>query len=84
MPTLEIFSQKKINVGKFANLKKALSKHGIAFGNGVVEILKGEENLSPKTDHEQKALKDVPDRFRLAGEVEVLGNVSLRLDPLRS
>jgi ferredoxin len=81
MPTIEfLLEKKKIKVGKFANLKTASTKHGIEVGNGVMEIVEGTENLSPKTAIEKMLLKDKPDNYRLAGQAEVLGDVCVITD----
>lgn len=41
----------------------------------VVEIVDGLENLSPKTDFENKKLKNKPANYRLACQTLVNGNV---------
>jgi len=92
MPTIEfLVEKKKINVGKFANLREATLKHGIDVytgvdrvancrGNGlcgtcVMEIVEGVENISPKTAFEKFNLKGKPDNIRLSCQAEVLGNI---------
>ena len=44
----------------------------------VVEIVDGLENLSPKTDFENKKLKNKPANYRLACQTLVNGNVSVK------
>ncbi len=81
MPTIEfLIEKKKINVGQFANLKDAGKKHGINMGNGLVEVVEGIENLSPKSFVERTFLKDRPDNIRLAGQTEVIGDVCVITD----
>jgi len=50
-------------------------------GTCVVEIVEGMENLSPKTDFEQKVLKKKPESFRLACQTLVNGSVSVKTKP---
>jgi ferredoxin len=48
----------------------------------VVEIVEGAENLSPKTEFEQKKLKNKPSNYRLACQTLVnQGNVSVKTKP---
>jgi len=48
----------------------------------VVEIVEGLENLSPKTEFEQKKLKNKPDNYRLACQTLInQGNVSVKTKP---
>ena len=48
----------------------------------VVEIVDGLENLSPKTDFEEKKLKNKPNNYRLACQTLVnQGNVSVKTRP---
>jgi ferredoxin len=78
MPTIEFLLEKqKIKVGKFSNLKAAAKKHGIHLGSGVVEVVEGEDHLSPKTTLEKTFLKGQPENYRLAGQTEVLGDVCI-------
>ena len=50
-------------------------------GTCVVEIVEGMENLSPKTDFEQKVLRKKPESFRLACQTLVNGPVSVKTKP---
>jgi len=50
-------------------------------GTCVVEIVEGMENLSPRTDFEQKVLKKKPESFRLACQTLVNGPVSVKTKP---
>ena len=92
MPTVEfLVEKKKINIGKFANLREAALKHGIDVyvgmdrlanckGHGMcgtctMEIVEGAENLSPKTKIEGFQLKGKPGNVRLSCQTEVLGNI---------
>lgn len=47
----------------------------------VVEIVEGLENLSPKTDFEVRKLKKKPENYRLACQVQVNGDVSVKTKP---
>lgn len=51
-------------------------------GTCVVEIVDGIENLSPRTEFEEKKLKNKPNNYRLACQTLVnQGNVSVRTKP---
>lgn len=50
-------------------------------GTCVVEITEGIENLSPRTDFENLKLKRKPDSYRLACQVVVNGNISVKTKP---
>lgn len=50
-------------------------------GTCVVEIVAGMENLSPKTDFEQKVLRKKPESYRLACQTLVNGAVSVKTKP---
>ncbi|MEB3173857.1 MAG: 2Fe-2S iron-sulfur cluster-binding protein [Cyanobacteriota bacterium] len=50
-------------------------------GTCVVEIVAGMENLSPKTDFEQKVLRKKPESYRLACQTLVNGPVSVKTKP---
>ena len=50
-------------------------------GTCIVEIVSGMENLSPKTDFEQRKLKRKPDSYRLACQTLVNGPVSVKTKP---
>jgi ferredoxin len=50
-------------------------------GTCVVEIVEGMENLSPKTDFEQKVLRKKPESFRLACQTLVNGSISVKTKP---
>lgn len=76
MPTIEFLLQnKKVNVGKYANLKKAARKSGIDVGNGIMEIVEGTDNLSPRTCIEKFLLKGKPESIRMSCQAEVLGDL---------
>lgn len=53
-------------------------------GTCVVEVVEGMENLSPKTDVEQRKLKKKPDSYRLACQALVNGPVSIKTKPSKS
>lgn len=50
-------------------------------GTCVVEIVDGMENLSPRTDVEDRKLKRKPDNYRLACQTLVNGPVSVKTKP---
>lgn len=50
-------------------------------GTCIVEIVEGMENLSPKTDFEQRKLKKKPETYRLACQTLVNGPVSVKTKP---
>jgi ferredoxin len=50
-------------------------------GTCIVEILEGMENLSPKTDFEQRRLKKKPENYRLACQTLVNGPISVQTKP---
>jgi ferredoxin len=50
-------------------------------GTCVVEVLEGEENLSPRTEVENRKLKKKPDTYRLACQTLVNGPVSIKTKP---
>jgi ferredoxin len=47
----------------------------------VVEITEGLENLSPRTDFENRKLKKKPDNYRLACQTMVNGPISVNTKP---
>ena len=47
----------------------------------IVEVAQGMENLSPKTDFEQRRLKRKPDNYRLACQTLVNGPVTIITKP---
>lgn len=47
----------------------------------LVEIVTGIENLSPKTDFEEKKLKRKPTNYRLACQTLVNGDISVNTKP---
>jgi ferredoxin len=50
-------------------------------GTCIVDVVEGIENLSPRTDFENKKLKRKPDTYRLACQTMVNGNVSIKTRP---
>lgn len=50
-------------------------------GTCIVEIVEGLENLSPRTDFEQRKLKKKPDSYRLACQTLVNGPVKVKTKP---
>jgi ferredoxin len=50
-------------------------------GTCIVEIVEGEDNLSPKTDFEQRKLRKKPENYRLACQTLVNGSVKVKTKP---
>ncbi len=50
-------------------------------GTCIVEIVEGIENLSPRTDVENRKLKKKPDTYRLACQTLVNGPISVKTKP---
>ncbi len=50
-------------------------------GTCVVEVVEGMENLSPRTEVEDRKLKRKPDTYRLACQTLVQGPVSIKTKP---
>ncbi|MGD2180793.1 2Fe-2S iron-sulfur cluster-binding protein [Lusitaniella coriacea] len=50
-------------------------------GTCIVEIVEGEENLSERTDFEQRKLRKKPDSYRLACQTLVNGPISVNTKP---
>ncbi|AOY81207.1 2Fe-2S iron-sulfur cluster-binding protein [Moorena producens JHB] len=50
-------------------------------GTCIVEIVAGIENLSPRTEVENRKLKKKPDNYRLACQVLVNGPVTVKTKP---
>jgi len=50
-------------------------------GTCIVEIVEGMENLSPRTEVEQRKLKKKPETYRLACQTLVNGSVSVKTKP---
>jgi ferredoxin len=50
-------------------------------GTCIVEIVEGMENLSPKTDFENRKLKKKPETYRLACQTLVSGPVTVSTKP---
>jgi ferredoxin len=50
-------------------------------GTCIVEIVEGMENLSPRTEVENRKLKKKPDSYRLACQTVVNGPVSVKTKP---
>lgn len=50
-------------------------------GTCIVEVVEGMENLSPRTEVENRKLKNKPENFRLACQVLVQGPVSINTKP---
>ncbi len=77
--------------GQYANLRKLAKLHGVPVyrgldeklncrGNGlcgtcVMEIVEGQENLSPMTRREKLKLKDQPENHRLSCQCQVMGDL---------
>jgi len=53
-------------------------------GTCVVEIVEGMDNLSPRTDVENRLLKRKPETFRLACQTIVNGPVTVKTKPVKT
>ncbi|OCQ97870.1 iron ABC transporter substrate-binding protein [Oscillatoriales cyanobacterium USR001] len=67
---LYTFSGKMMNCGGYGQC-----------GTCIVEIVEGEENLSPRTDVENRKLNKKPINYRLACQTLVNGPVSVKTKP---
>lgn len=50
-------------------------------GTCIVEIVEGAENLSPRTEFENRKLKKKPENYRLACQTIVNGPISVKSKP---
>jgi ferredoxin len=67
---LYTFSGKMMNCGGYGQC-----------GTCIVEIVEGEENLSPRTDVENRKLKKKPITYRLACQTLVNGPIGVKTKP---
>jgi ferredoxin len=72
--------QNNIDIYKFIG-KMTNCGGGGNCGTCIVEIVEGIENLSPRTDTENRFLKKKPDNYRLACQTLVNGPVSVLTKP---
>lgn len=88
---------KDVIVAQGANLREKALQNGIDIytlkgklmncggygqcGTCIVEIVEGMENLSPRTDFEQRVLKKKPESYRLACQAIVNGAVRVKTKP---
>ncbi len=72
--------ENKVDIYKFMGKLTNCGGYGQC-GTCVVEIVEGIENLSPRTDFEISKLKRKPDNYRLACQVVVNGNISVKTKP---
>jgi ferredoxin len=88
---------KEVVIAQGANLREKAVQNGIDLytfkgklmscggygqcGMCKVEIIAGAENLSPRTDFEQRKLKNKPDNIRLACQTIVNGSVQVNTKP---
>ena len=94
MPKIEfLLEEKKVEVGKYANLRKAALNAGIDVYVGVdrlanchglgqcgtctMQIVEGMENLTPRTEAEKRHLAGQSDDWRLSCQCEVLGDLCI-------
>jgi ferredoxin len=89
--------QKEVVIAQGANLREKAVQNGVDIytfkgklmscggygqcGMCKVEVVEGLENLSPRTDFEQKKLKNKPDNFRLACQTIVNGPIKVNTKP---
>jgi ferredoxin len=50
-------------------------------GTCIVEIVEGLDNVSPRTDAEERILRKKPDSYRLACQTIVNGSISVKTKP---
>lgn len=50
-------------------------------GTCIVEVLEGEENLSPRSTVEEKKLRKKPGNYRLACQALVNGSATIKIQP---
>lgn len=72
--------ENKIDLYKFTGKLMNCGGYGQC-GTCIVEVVEGMENLSPRTDVENRKLKRKPDSYRLACQTLVNGDVSVRTKP---
>ncbi|ACK66859.1 ferredoxin [Rippkaea orientalis PCC 8801] len=72
--------QNKIDIYTFKGKLTNCGGYGQC-GTCIVEIVEGMENLSPRTDFEQRVLKKKPDSYRLACQTLVNGPVKVKTKP---
>ena len=88
---------KKVQCGQYANLRKTALMHDVPVyagineklncgghglcGTCVVEVVEGQENLSPRTGLERFKLKGEPENRRLSCQCEVLGDLCVITSP---
>ncbi|GAX44977.1 ferredoxin [Tolypothrix sp. NIES-4075] len=72
--------QNNIDIYKFIG-KMTNCGGGGNCGTCIVEIVEGIENLSPRTDAENRILKKKPENYRLACQTVVNGAVSVVTKP---
>jgi ferredoxin len=88
---------KEAVVANGANLREKILQNGIDLytlkgklmncggygqcGTCVVEIVEGLENLSPRTEFENRKLKKKPENYRLACQTIVNGAISVKTKP---
>jgi ferredoxin len=88
---------KDVVVAQGANLREKALQNGIDIytlkgklmncggygqcGTCIVEIVKGMENLSPKTPFEERKLRKKPESYRLACQTLVNGSISVKTKP---
>jgi len=73
---------KENNIDVYTNWGKLTNCGGYGqCGKCIVEIVEGEENLSPKTEVENRRLRKKPKNYRLACQTLVNGDVSVKTTP---
>jgi ferredoxin len=72
--------ENKIDLYKFTGKLMNCGGYGQC-GTCIVEVVEGMENLSPRTDVENRKLKRKPDSYRLSCQTLVNGDVSIRTKP---
>lgn len=70
----------RIDVYKFVDKLLNCGGYGQC-GTCVVEVIEGMQNLSPRTEFEERKLRKKPESYRLACQALVNGPISIRTKP---
>ncbi len=72
----------KNSIDLYKTFAKLMNCGGVGqCGTCVVEVLKGSENLSERTEAEDRKLRNKPITYRLACQTLVLGDITVRTKP---
>jgi ferredoxin len=72
----------KNSIDLYKTFAKLMNCGGVGqCGTCVVEVLSGAENLSERTDAEERKLRNKPATYRLACQTLVMGDITVRTKP---